>query len=168
MGIISVGEEHYNGSVPFQSRRVIEAYELAYPEPIRVSEGDEVTIEERAAEWGWRLFFDTNGRAGWIPETYVETETRRGLVPKSTSQENLQWWLGTCSPPTLRSPAGNGVRCQPGTLGVRSADLRSADLRLEPTPRRLPLLHSCLLPDSRRGTHRAVRPMGPTVCYLGA
>ncbi len=31
-------------------RRVVEAYESAYPDPIRVSEGDELTIEDRATK----------------------------------------------------------------------------------------------------------------------
>lgn len=60
-------------SAPPNHRRVIETYESAYPEPIRVSEGDRVTIEERATDWdGWLWCIDTNGRAGWIPEIYVE------------------------------------------------------------------------------------------------
>ncbi|WP_227355622.1 SH3 domain-containing protein [Haladaptatus salinisoli] len=61
-------------------RRVAEAYESAYPEPIRVSEGDELTIEERATKWeGWLWCIDTTGREGWIPDAYVERRDGRWI-----------------------------------------------------------------------------------------
>lgn len=60
------------------NRRVVEAYASAYPEPIRVSEGDELTIEERATKWdGWSWCIDGSGREGWIPDAYVERRDGR-------------------------------------------------------------------------------------------
>lgn len=54
-------------------RRVVEPYESAYPDPIRVCEGDELEIETRETDWdGWLWCTDTDGREGWIPESYVE------------------------------------------------------------------------------------------------
>lgn len=62
-------------------RLVNEAYESAYPDPIRVSEGDELTIEERDAEWdGWLWCVDTMGREGWIPEVHVERRDGRWIA----------------------------------------------------------------------------------------
>lgn len=54
-------------------RHVVEAYTSAYPDPICVNEGDELTVEERATEWnGWLWCVDTSSREGWIPRVYVE------------------------------------------------------------------------------------------------
>lgn len=61
---------------PSNRRQVVEAYESAYPNPIRVSEREELTVEERETDWdGWLWCVDAEGREGWIPEAYVE---RRG------------------------------------------------------------------------------------------
>lgn len=54
-------------------RRVTAPYESAYPEPIQVSLGEELTIEHRDTEWdGWVWATNKHGEAGWIPESYVE------------------------------------------------------------------------------------------------
>ncbi|WP_435346191.1 SH3 domain-containing protein [Haloarchaeobius sp. HRN-SO-5] len=64
--------------VPSNRRRVVEAYESAYPEPIRVSEGDELAVEDRETEWdGWLWCIDTAGQEGWIPDAYVERRDGR-------------------------------------------------------------------------------------------
>ncbi|WP_327051149.1 SH3 domain-containing protein [Halomicrococcus gelatinilyticus] len=64
-------------------RRVSEAYTSAYPDPIRLVEGDELVVEERPTEWdGWLWCVDTAGREGWIPEAYVERTGERWVALK--------------------------------------------------------------------------------------
>ena len=54
------------------SARVIEDYKSAYPDPLRLSKGDRVAVEERECEWpGWLWATDTSGKAGWIPAAYL-------------------------------------------------------------------------------------------------
>jgi len=55
-----------------ESARVIEDYQSAYPDPLRLAKGDRVTVEARECEWpGWLWATDASGRAGWIPAAYL-------------------------------------------------------------------------------------------------
>jgi hypothetical protein len=59
--------------------RVIEDYESAYPEPLRLNKSDRVRVEERECEWpGWLWATDNSGRSGWIPATYLSVEDDAG------------------------------------------------------------------------------------------
>ncbi|WP_423744442.1 SH3 domain-containing protein (plasmid) [Haladaptatus sp. SPP-AMP-3] len=56
--------------------RVAEAHESEFPDPIDVTESEEIEVGERDTEWdGWLWCVDSAGREGWIPEEYV---TRQG------------------------------------------------------------------------------------------
>lgn len=55
---------------------VIVAYQAAYPDPLVVRAGEELTVGEKDSEWeGWLWCTDAAGKSGWVPEGYVE---RRG------------------------------------------------------------------------------------------
>jgi len=55
-----------------ESARVIEDYQSAYPDPLKLSKGDRVTVEARECEWpGWLWATDSSGRAGWIPAAHL-------------------------------------------------------------------------------------------------
>src|SRR5512140_111719 len=56
-------------------------YESAYPNPIKLIAGDEVTITDRESEWaGWLWCTNTSGRSGWVPEKYVRRSGDRGVA----------------------------------------------------------------------------------------
>lgn len=61
--------------------RVTTDYLSAYPDPIVLSTGDEVTIEDRESEWsGWLWCTTTNGKSGWAPADYVRRSGRNGTA----------------------------------------------------------------------------------------
>ncbi|AFK21018.1 hypothetical protein E6P09_17800 (plasmid) [Haloferax mediterranei ATCC 33500] len=110
-------------------RRVVEAYESAYPNPIRVREGDELTIEERPTEWdGWLWCIDTDGREGWIPESYVEKRRQRWVSLEDYVARELTVEAGETL--TSHYTVAGWVWCEKptGETGwVPSENLRSAD-----------------------------------------
>ena len=62
-----------------ESARVIEDYESAYPDPLRLRKGERVAVEERECEWpGWLWATDSSGRAGWIPAAYLSVSDDAG------------------------------------------------------------------------------------------
>ncbi len=64
-----------------ESCRVITDYQSAYPDPIVLSVGDEVTIDDRESEWsGWIWCTSRQGRSGWVPEKYVRRNGSSGTV----------------------------------------------------------------------------------------
>lgn len=60
------------------SVRVIESYQIAYPNPIKLKAGDTVSIEKwepKDSEWaGWAFCVDQRGIKGWVSETYLRVE----------------------------------------------------------------------------------------------
>lgn len=57
--------------------QVIESYEIAYPNPIKLVAGDSVTITKRETNpaWlGWFFCVDKFGIGGWVSETYLKIE----------------------------------------------------------------------------------------------
>lgn len=79
-----------------ERRRVVEAYESAYPDPIRVQAGDQLTIERRETEWdGWLWCVDTEGREGWIPEEYVDRRDGRWIALEAYVARELSVEPGT-------------------------------------------------------------------------
>ena len=58
--------------------KVAKRYQSAYADPLRLTEGDRVTILPRPSEWaGWLWCRDKNGKTGWAPEAYL-TRTDAG------------------------------------------------------------------------------------------
>lgn len=59
---------------------VITRYRSAFADPLKLKSGEEVTIGDKKSEWiGWLWCKDRNGRAGWVPESYIE---KRGNIGK--------------------------------------------------------------------------------------
>ena len=64
-----------------QIGRVISAYQSAYPDPLVIRAGEEVTIEEKESEWrSWVWCTSRSGKSGWIPERYVERKREKSIV----------------------------------------------------------------------------------------
>ena len=67
---------------PKSQARVIADYQAPYPDPIRVSAGDEVIIDDnKKTDWhGWVWCTDRGGKSGWVPETYLERHGENGYM----------------------------------------------------------------------------------------
>ena len=53
--------------------RVISEYRSACPDPLIVSDGEELTISEKESSWsGWIWCTNRDGKSGWVPESYIE------------------------------------------------------------------------------------------------
>ncbi len=53
--------------------RVLSEYRSAYPDPLVVSAGEELTASEKESSWsGWIWCTNRDGKSGWVPESYVE------------------------------------------------------------------------------------------------
>jgi hypothetical protein len=60
---------------------VTSPYRSAYPDPLRLRGGDQVVVEDRQSEWpGWLWCETSDGKAGWIPEAYVERKGNIGRL----------------------------------------------------------------------------------------
>jgi len=73
---------------------VTEKYEIAYPDPLILKPGDEVTVikAETNPEWiGWHSCKDQNGKEGWISEKYmtINYETQIGTITNSYTAKEL-------------------------------------------------------------------------------
>lgn len=63
--------------------RAVSPYEAAYPDPIRVVEGERVHVERRPSEWaGWPWCRDARGKEGWVPEPWVALEGKAGRMTR--------------------------------------------------------------------------------------
>jgi hypothetical protein len=83
-------------SADTSARLVVERYESAYPDPIRVAEGEPVTVERRETEWdGWLWATDGSGREGWIPEAFVEPRSNTWISAREYVARELSVFPGT-------------------------------------------------------------------------
>ena len=70
--------------------RVITDYRSAYPDPIVLGVGDEVTIEDRESKWsGWIWCASRHGRSGWVPEKYVRRTGNSGAMLRDYAATEL-------------------------------------------------------------------------------
>jgi uncharacterized protein YgiM (DUF1202 family) len=64
------------------SLRVIADYQAPYSDPIRVKEGDEISLDRNKvtelAGWVWGT--DHAGKSGWVPEAYIEPHGDTGIM----------------------------------------------------------------------------------------
>jgi hypothetical protein len=73
-----------------QTCRVIEDYESAYPDPLNLKTGETVSLGERDDEYpGWIMATDSNGKAGWVPETYLEIDGDVGTLVRDYDATEL-------------------------------------------------------------------------------
>lgn len=73
-------------------RTVIENYEVAYTNPIRLRIGDKVQITKRETnpDWlGWVFCIDKNGISGWVSKNYLKIEGSSAEVLKNYDASEL-------------------------------------------------------------------------------
>ena len=55
--------------------RVVAAYQSAFPDPLKLSAGESLTVEEKPCEWeGWLWCTTGEGKSGWVPAPYARRE----------------------------------------------------------------------------------------------
>lgn len=60
--------------------RVLTAYQSAYPDPLRISRGERLTVQPKETGWkGWAWCITTSGKSGWVPEKYLQ-ETGNAVI----------------------------------------------------------------------------------------
>lgn len=73
--------------------QVIESYTIAYPNPIKLKEGDAVQIEKwepKDSEWaGWAFCVDQRGVKGWVSEKYLRVNGNSATVVRSYDATEL-------------------------------------------------------------------------------
>jgi uncharacterized protein YgiM (DUF1202 family) len=70
--------------------RVITNYRSAYPDPIVLCMGDEVTIEDRESEWsGWLWCTTKDGKSGWVPADYIRRSGHKGKAARDYDATEL-------------------------------------------------------------------------------
>jgi uncharacterized protein YgiM (DUF1202 family) len=63
------------------TRKAGSDYQSAYPEPLNLKAGDNVTVADKKTEWpGWIWCTDGSGNSGWVPADYVEREGAAGTL----------------------------------------------------------------------------------------
>ena len=61
--------------------RVISAYEVAYPDPLIIKVGEELTVGANDTQWpGFVWCTNKAGQGGWVPESYFERMGNIGIV----------------------------------------------------------------------------------------
>lgn len=69
---------------------MIADYRSAYPDPIALNVGDELTIEDRGSEWpGWIWCTTSKGKSGWAPESFIQRNGNRGAAMRSYDATEL-------------------------------------------------------------------------------
>lgn len=73
--------------------RVIESYTIAYPNPIKLKEGETVLIEKwepKDSQWaGWAFCIDQRGIKGWVSETYLYVKGNSAVAARDYDATEL-------------------------------------------------------------------------------
>jgi hypothetical protein len=70
-----------NCLMPGKACRVRTSYTSAFPDPLKLEVGQEVTVGERESEWpGWIWCRTGDGKEGWVPTAYVERKANTATV----------------------------------------------------------------------------------------
>jgi hypothetical protein len=80
-----------NGSQ--QICRVVSDYESAYPDPLVISAGEELTIGAKGSSWsGWIWCTTRDGRSRWVPENYIKRkgDTGRALCDYEATELSVR------------------------------------------------------------------------------
>jgi len=76
--------------------RVIRDYTTAHPNPLILSAGETIIIEDRESEWaGWVWVISQNGTAGWIPARILKQEGAIGRIIEHYNATELTVRAGT-------------------------------------------------------------------------
>jgi hypothetical protein len=80
---------------PGTTVRVTKAYQRAYPDPLTLSAGEEVTLGRRDDEWvGWVWCTDRAGTSGWAPERWIEQHGDTGQMRRDYTAAELTAEVG--------------------------------------------------------------------------
>ena len=61
--------------------QVVREYQSPYSEPLVISAGEELAIDEKESEWsGWIWCTNQDGKSRWVPERYVERKGDTGIA----------------------------------------------------------------------------------------
>jgi len=71
--------------------RVIEDYQVPYPDPIRARTGDEVSVDwnKKTDISGWVWCTNRANKSGWVPKVYVEIKGDQGKMLQDYSAIEL-------------------------------------------------------------------------------
>ena len=70
--------------------RAIKPWQVHYPDPIRGAAGDRLTLGRRDDEFpGWVWATAADGRAGWIPESWLRVEDDSGYFIRDYTAAEL-------------------------------------------------------------------------------
>ncbi len=65
--------------LPNSKARVIQEWQVLYPDPIVLKAGEEVKLGQLDTEWpGWVWCVSEAGKGGWVPEKIIESHDERG------------------------------------------------------------------------------------------
>ncbi len=98
--------------------KIRHAYESVFPEPLIAAAGETLILEDRKAEWpGWLWGVHSCGRAGWVPEVFVEREDHHGTLHRDYDATELTVTVGQAVTPLLEYCGWLRCRTESGALG---------------------------------------------------
>jgi len=105
--------------------RVVVAYTCAYPNPLRVKEGEMVTAERRDCEWpGWIWCRSEAGVEGWLPEEFLTLNDQVGQAELKREVDATELTVAVGDELTLIDEVAGWIRCRAadGSVGWIPAD----------------------------------------------
>src|SRR5262245_55170016 len=82
----------------FESKRkcrVVSAYEAAYPDPLIIKMGEELTVGANDTQWPGFVWCTKNaGQGGWVPESYLERRGEVGVARRDYAATELTASVG--------------------------------------------------------------------------
>ena len=75
--------------------RATKGWAVTYPDPIRGAAGDRLALGRRDDEYpGWVWATAADGRAGWVPESWLQVEGQGGVLQRDYTAAELPLELG--------------------------------------------------------------------------
>jgi SH3-like domain-containing protein len=75
--------------------RVIKEHMSGFANPINVSAGTPVSVEDRTTKWpGWLWCATSDGAEGWVPSSYVKRDGDSGIVWRDYNANELTVVVG--------------------------------------------------------------------------
>jgi uncharacterized protein YgiM (DUF1202 family) len=69
---------------------VVTAYETPYPDPLKLAQGEVLTIGDRKSDWpGWVWCTDSSGKQGWVPESWLGRNGDRAVLKRDYDATEL-------------------------------------------------------------------------------
>jgi hypothetical protein len=76
---------------------VVESWEAAYPDPIRLKRGDVVHLTDRRDVWDghvWLWAKSSSGREGWIPDSLIDPDAATPVAAEDYDATELTCQIG--------------------------------------------------------------------------